>query len=442
MYIRSRRVVTPEGVKDCVVHVEGGKILAVLPPAEAPETRVEDFGTLVLMPGIVDPHVHINEPGRTAWEGFETATRAAAAGGVTTLVDMPLNSSPATTSVDALQRKLAAAAGKLHVDCGFHGGLVPDNARTLSPLLASGVLGVKAFLVHSGIDEFPCVHEQDLRSAMTAIASSRLPLFVHAELSLQPNPPSASHPRSYRAYLATRPRRWENDAVELMIRLCREFGCSVHIVHVSSSDVLPMLRAAKEEGLPMTAETCPHYLFFSCEDIPDGATEFKCAPPIRERENNELLWEALREGVLDCVASDHSPCPPALKLLQEGDFLKAWGGIASLQFSLSIVWTAARKRGFDVTDVVRWMSAQTARLVGLEHRKGAIAVGHDADLVAWNPDDAFIVEASQIEHRHKVTPYNGRTLFGKVYATFLRGEKVYDAGTFSPPSGQILLRSA
>jgi allantoinase len=442
MFIRSRRVVTPEGVRDCVVHVEGGKILALLPPAEAPETRVEDLGTLVLMPGIVDPHVHINEPGRTEWEGFETATRAAAAGGVTTLVDMPLNCSPVTTSVDALQRKLAAAAGKLHVDCGFHGGLVPDNACTLSSLLASGVLGVKAFLVHSGIDEFPCVHEQDLRSAMPAIASSKLPLLVHAELALQLKPSSASDPRSYRAYLATRPRRWENDAVELMIRLCREFGCSVHIVHVSSSDVIPMLRAAKEEGLPMTAETCPHYLFFTSEDIPDGATEFKCAPPIRERENNELLWEALREGVLDCVASDHSPCPPALKLLQEGDFLKAWGGIASLQFSLSIVWTAARERGFDVPDVVRWMSAHTARLVGLEGRKGAIAVGRDADLVAWNPDDAFIVEASHSEHRHKVTPYNGRTLFGKVYATFLRGEKVYDAGTFSPPSGQILLRSA
>ncbi len=441
MFIRSRRVVTPEGVRDCVVHVEGGKIVAVLSPADAPTGQVDDVGDLVLAPGIVDPHVHINEPGRTEWEGFESATRAAAAGGVTTLVDMPLNSSPVTTSVHALQQKLAAAAGKLHVDCGFHAGLVPEHALTLAALLSAGVLGVKAFLIGSGIEEFPPVAEHDLRSALPAIASRGLPLLVHAELCSAAAPPRTESPRGYAAYLAARPRSWENNAVELMVRVCREYKCRVHIVHVSSSDMLPMLRAAKEDGVPITAETCPHYLFFSAEEIPDGATHFKCAPPIRERANNELLWDALKQGVLDCIVSDHSPCPPALKLLQEGDFVRAWGGISSLQLSLAAVWTEARKRNFGIEDLARWMSSNTAKLVGLENRKGAIAVGRDADFVLWNPNASFVVQDAMLQHRHKLTPYAGRTLFGKVHATFLRGEKVYDDGRFFPPVGQVLLRN-
>ncbi len=441
MFFRSRRVVTPVGVQDCVVHVEGGKILALLSPSEVSAERVEDLADCVLSPGIVDPHVHINEPGRTEWEGFETATRAAAAGGVTTLVDMPLNSSPVTTSVHAFRLKLAAAAGKLHVDCGFHAGLVPENAAALSPLLAAGVLGVKAFLIHSGLDEFPSVTEGDLRAAMPSITSRGLPLLVHAELQSEVAPPIHADPCRYDAYLATRPRAWENNAVELMLRLCREYDCSVHIVHVSSSDVLPMVRAAKDAGVPVTAETCPHYLFFSSEEIPDGATEYKCAPPIRERSNNEALWEGLTSGVLDCVVSDHSPCPPERKRRETGDFINAWGGIASLQFSLPVVWTAARSRGFGLSDVSRWMSAHTARLVGLEHRKGFIAPGYDADLVVWDPDEPFVVEPSRIYHRHTLTPYMERTLYGKVHATFLRGERIYHDGTFSNPVGQVLLRN-
>ncbi|MER3522520.1 MAG: allantoinase AllB [Ignavibacteria bacterium] len=441
MIIRSRRVVTPRGVSDCAVHVEGGKILAIIPSTQPRNADVIDVGDLVLSPGIVDPHVHGNEPGRTEWEGFETLTRAAAAGGITTIVDMPLNSSPVTTTPHALHLKLAAASGKLHVDCAFHAGIIPENAWSLLPLLSSGVVGVKAFLMHSGIDEFPNVDESDLRVAMPVIASSGLPLLVHAELQTPVAQNISGSARDYRTYLASRPRQWENEAIALMIQLCREFRCRVHIVHMSSSEALPMLRAAKAEGLPMTAETCPHYLFFAAEEIPDGATAFKCAPPIRERENNELLWSALREGVLDCIASDHSPCPPEMKHVASGDFLGAWGGIASLQWSLSIAWTYARDHGGTLEDLARWMSHNTAALIGLEKQKGTIAAGCDADFVVWDPEVPFTVERSQILHRHKLTPYEGRTLYGKVHATYLRGEKVFDDGTLTQPIGQVLLRT-
>ncbi|MBI5472895.1 MAG: allantoinase AllB, partial [Ignavibacteriae bacterium] len=373
--LRSTRVVTSVGMRNAVVVVKGDAIEDVV-AAEAYSGDAIDCGNLVISPGLIDPHVHINEPGRTEWEGFATATRAAAAGGITSLVDMPLNSSPVTTSVQALEGKLTSAEGKLNVDCGFHGGLIPANAAGLGPLLESGILGVKAFLAPSGIEEFPNVTETDLRNAMPLIAESGLPLLVHAELASFPQPLSeakgltaskdAKILRSAQNWKQSRPRKWENDAVALLIRLCEEFGCRVHIVHVSSSEVVPLLRAAKQKGLPITAETCPHYLVFASEEIPDGATQFKCAPPIRERENKEQLWHALREGVIDFVASDHSPCPPAMKLSESGDFLKAWGGIASLQLGLSIMWTAARTRGFQLADLSRWMSANPAVLAGLE----------------------------------------------------------------------------
>lgn len=441
MFIRSRRVVTPDGVKECTLHIEGGRIIAFLPYQPMPEQAVCDVGDLVVSPGIVDSHVHVNEPGRTPWEGFETATRAAAAGGVTTIVDMPLNSNPVTTTKHALQIKLAAAAGKLYVDCGFYGGLVPENAESLAPLLDAGVLGVKAFLISSGIPEFAPVNEHDLRSALPKLQGSGLPLLVHAELASNGVQPVGSS-RRYYDYLATRPRQWENDAVALLIPLAEMYGCRIHIVHVSSADVIPMVQRAKDKGIAITAETCPHYLCFAAEEIPDGATEFKCAPPIRERENNEKLWDALKSGVLDFVVSDHSPSPPELKLKETGDFLHAWGGIASLQLGLAAVWTAARQRGFSLNDLCAWMSERPARLLGLQSRKGAIAPGLDADLVVWNPDETFVVEQAIIHHRHKLTPFNGRTLFGKVHTTLLRGERVYDDGTFLSPTGQILLRSS
>jgi allantoinase len=441
--ISSRNVVTRNGVRHACVHVRDGKIKRILEPGKLPSgIPVEDAGDLVVMPGLVDTHVHINEPGRTQWEGFETATKAAAAGGITTLVDMPLNSSPVTTTVEALQHKLDAAQGKLWVDCGFYGGVIPGHNDCIQPLLEQGVLGFKAFLIHSGIDEFPNVNETDLRAAMPMLASHNVPLLVHCELS-PPNPQSTiRNPKSYSHYLASRPSHWEHDAVNLMIGLCRDYGCKVHVVHVSSSDTIPLIREARRAGLPVSAESCPHYLYFVAEDIADGDTRFKCAPPIRDRENREGLWNALRNQELDFIVSDHSPSTPVLKFMESGDFQKAWGGIASLQLGLSIIWTEAQKRGFSFTDIAHWMSARPAEFVGLAGKKGAIASGYDADFVLWDPDRRFEVTQSMIHHRHKMTPYEGQTLSGRIERTYLRGKKIFENGTFpQQPFGQILTRN-
>jgi allantoinase len=444
LLLTSRRVVTPAGVRPATVYVRQGKIEHVGAIDEVPSgPPVIDCGDAVLMPGIVDTHVHVNEPGRTGWEGFETATRAAAAGGVTTLVDMPLNSVPATTTREGLRAKVEAAQGKLRVDVGLWGGVVPGNAGELAGLLADGVLGFKAFLVPSGVDEFENVEETDLRTALPELARLGTVLLAHAE---RPGPIQAAagvweggSPAEYARHLQSRPDAAEVEAVELLVRLCRETGCRVHIVHVSSAEVLPLLRRARREGLPLTAETCPHYLTFAAEEIPDGAVAFKCAPPIRSEENRERLWEALRERLIDLVATDHSPCPPEMKLIATGDFRGAWGGIASLQLALPAVWTGARERGFPIEAVARWMCSAPARLAGLAGRKGAIAPGYDADLVIWNPEASFEVDAGRLQHRHKLTPYAGRTLYGVVRRTLLRGETVYDSGEFpAPPSGRLL----
>jgi allantoinase len=440
-------------VRPAILHSQQGKIerVAAWDETSADGRELLDCGDSVILPGLVDTHVHVNEPGRTDWEGFATATRAAAAGGITTLVDMPLNSIPATTSRAGLRAKVEAAEGKLQVDVGLWGGVVPGNTEELVGLLEDGVLGFKAFLVPSGVDEFGHVGEAELREALPVLAQHGAVLLAHAEL---PGPIEAAagawngagtlELREYGRYLRSRPDRAEVEAVELLVRLCRETGCRVHIhiVHVASAEVLPVLRKARAEGLPVTAETCPHYLTFAAEEIPDGGVAFKCAPPIRSRENRELLWEALREGVLDLVASDHSPSPPARKQVESGDFRSAWGGIASLQLALSAVWTGARERGFTLADLAEWMSAAPARLAGLDGRKGAITPGADADLVIWDPDARFVVEPRELEHRHKLTPYAGRTLDGVVLRTLLRGETVYDVTAqprFSaPPAGQIL----
>ena len=443
LLLTSQRVVTPEGVRPATVHVLNGKIERVGPIEVQSGVPAIDCGDSVLMAGIVDTHVHINEPGRTEWEGFATATRAAAAGGVTTLVDMPLNSVPATIAREGLRAKLAAAQGNCSVDAGFWGGVVPGNTGELAKLLADGVRGFKCFLVPSGVPEFAHVEEADLRVAMPELARLGAVLLAHAEL---PGPIDAASgvwadgsPAEYDRYLRSRPDAAEVEAVELLIRLCRETGCRIHIVHVSSAETLPLLRRAREEGLPVTAETCPHYLTFAAEEIPDGAVAFKCAPPIRSRENRERLWEALREGVIDLVVTDHSPCPPEMKKIEAGDFREAWGGISSLQLALPAVWTEARKRGFTVADLARWMCAAPARLVGFEGRKGAIAPGYDADLVSWNPEASFEVDAERLHHRHKLTPYAGRTLYGVVRQTLLSGKTVYDDGRFPvPPSGRLL----
>ena len=430
--LRSRRTLTPRGIEEAAVVVRDGRIADVLRPDAAAARDAEDLGDLVLMPGLVDTHVHVNEPGRTEWEGFATATRAAAAGGVTTLVDMPLNSVPATTTAAALAAKREAAGGQCSVDVAFWGGVVPGNAGELAALAAAGVRGFKCFLVPSGVDEFPHVGERDLRDAMPVIARLRLPLLVHAELpgpiDAAANAASFCDPRSHASWLASRPRAAERQAIAMMLALCEETGCRVHVVHLAAAEAVPLLSSARARRLPVTVETCPHYLSFAAEEIADGATPFKCAPPIRERENREALWAALGAGVIDLVATDHSPCPPALKRLESGDFFAAWGGIASLELSLAAVWTAARTRGFTPANLAQWMCERPARLAGLDGTKGAIAKGMYADLVAWDPTEEWTVDAAALNQRHKLTPYAGRKLVGRVRRTYLRGELVYRDG--------------
>lgn len=452
--IRGRRVVLPNSITAASIHISDGVITAIDSYQSVPADceLIEANEESLIMPGLVDSHVHINEPGRTEWEGFATATRAAAAGGVTTLVDMPLNSIPPTTTVAGLQAKLVAARRQCHVDMGFWGGVVPGNTSELASLSEAGVVGFKCFLIHSGVDEFPNVTEDDLRAALPELKRLGALLIVHAEV---PGPISRTgipacprdveefRPTSYATFLASRPRAAEDEAVALVIKLAAEFGTRVHIVHHSSADSLSMLREAKAAGLGITAETCPHYLTFAAEEIPDGATEFKCCPPIRERENREQLWDALGIGTLDMIVSDHSPCPPEMKLPETGDFLAAWGGISSLQLRLPIVWTESVRRGYSLADLARWLCRAPAKLVGLENRKGAIAPGYDADLVIWNPAQQFEVKGAALQHRHKLTPYEGRILNGVVEKTFLRGRKIYDGGEFpGEPRGLLLTQNA
>ncbi len=441
MWIRSRRVVLSDGTRAASIEIFDGRIAAIGP---YDRTVDHDAGENYILPGLVDTHVHINEPGRTEWEGFTTATRAAAAGGITTLVDMPLNNLPETTTVANLRAKESAARGQCLVDYAFWGGVVADNQQHIAALAAAGVLGYKCFLLHPGIDGFTMVTRAQLDAALPAVARSGLPLLTHAELP-GPIEEASKHlgdGKRYSTYLASRPDAAEVQAIRLMIELCRQYRCCVHIVHLSSAEALPDLRAARAEGLPITVETCPHYLHFAAEDIADSATQFKCAPPIRTRANRERLWQALADGDIDLIATDHSPCLPEMKTRGAGDFLQAWGGIASLQLSLSIVWTEARARGLTIDNVVRWMSAEPARLAGLHHRMGSIQVGHDADLVVFDPDATQRVDAARLQHRHPITPYHGETLEGIVETTFVRGEKVYHRGEFAPESkGQPCYRA-
>jgi allantoinase len=436
--IASRHVVLPDGVRPAAVLIDGRVIADVIDRDRVPsDVPCEDFGDLVIAPGVIDAHVHINEPGRTEWEGFETATRAAAAGGVTMVVDMPLNSSPVTTTLAALKAKQAAAAGKCAVDVGFYGGLVPGNVHQIEPLLDAGVLGIKAFLCHSGLDEFPNATLADLKAAAPILAKHKRPLLVHAELTNGPAPCPAET-RRYGEYLATRPPQWESDAIEMLIELCRDTSCHIHIVHLANADALPLIEAAKGEGLPLTVETCPHYLCFAAEEIPDGATQYKCAPPIREGRHRELLWEALKRGVIDTIGSDHSPCPPEMKHLESGNFMEAWGGIASLQLTLPIVWTEASRRGIGLEQVFRWLSTNPARLIGLESMKGKIAPGYCSDLIVWNPETRWHVRAGELQHRHKLTPYDGVELLGAVERTYASEKPL--AVFFGGPTPQKLAK--
>lgn len=428
LVVRSRRVVLPDGPRPAAVCVRGGRIVAI---EEYDAVGGHDLGDVALLPGLVDTHVHVNEPGRTEWEGFASATRAALAGGVTTIVDMPLNSLPPTVNLDALAVKRVAATGQIHVDVGFWGGAVPGNAGDLPRLHAVGVFGFKAFLIDSGVPEFPPLDPAGLAAALDAVDA----LFVvHAEDPTEVTAPPAS--RRYADFLASRPPAAERRAVGTVLDVARRTGGRVHILHLSAADALPLLARARAAGARVSAETCPHYLTLAADEVPDGATEFKCCPPIRGSDNRERLWAALAAGLVGCVVSDHSPCPPALKCGDTGDFAAAWGGIASVQLGLPVVWTAARRRGHPLADVVRWMATSPAALVGLR-RKGRIAVGCDADLVAFDPDAPFTVDPAALHHRHPVTPYAGQVLTGVVRATWLRGMPVTPGG---PPRGRLLDR--
>jgi allantoinase len=431
-----RRVATGEGVREAAVLVRGEKIAGVCAPGEVPaEYEVIDLGSHVLLPGLVDAHVHINEPGRADWEGFATATRAAAAGGFTTLVDMPLNCLPATTMVAALEAKRTAARGLCMVDWAAWGGVSEGNVAHLLPLARAGVRGFKCFLSDPGIEGFARAEEAELREAAAVIRETGLPLLVHAEL---PSAIAAALPTlagadwsRYSTWLASRPDEAEVEAIALLLELCREYGFRLHIVHLATAKALDLLRNARAEGLPVTVETCPHYLYFSAEEIADGSTLHKCAPPIRGRENREALWRALGEGVIDLIGTDHSPCPPEWKRVEEGDFQTAWGGISSLAVALPAVWTGMLERGYGVAELARWMAANPAQLAGLDASKGAIATGMDADLVVFDPDAEFEVTLESLHTRHRVSLYVGERLRGRVIATYLRGREVYRDGRFA-----------
>jgi allantoinase len=431
----SQRIVTSDGIHAGAIVVRDGKINCVVPADEIPvRTQVYDFGRDAILPGLVDSHVHINDPGRSDWEGFETATRAAAAGGYTTVVDMPLNCLPPTSTVAALAAKRQAARGRCHVDWLAWGGVVSDNQLDIEPLAAAGVPGFKCFLINPGIDGFTMVTEPELRAALPAVARTGLPLLVHAELPAPVDEATLSLRDAdwthYSTYLQSRPEQAELAAIRLLLSLCREYKFHLHIVHLSASSALPELRAARAEGLAVTVETCPHYLHFSAEEITNGSTLCKCAPPIRSLENREKLWQGLREGIIDLVATDHSPCPPAMKQTEEGSFRTAWGGIASLSLALAVVWTQASERAFTLVDLSRWMAEKPARLAGCDTRKGRIAQGFDADFVVFEPETEFVVTRARLHYRHPISPYLSEKLRGVVKATFLRGERVFEGGEF------------
>jgi allantoinase len=437
LVVRAPRAITAAGEVARCVGVRDGTIVAIEPLEAGLEAgRVVELGTdVVLLPGLVDTHVHVNEPGRTEWEGFSSATQAAAAGGVTTIIDMPLNSIPPTVDVAALQVKRKAAETQAYVDVGFWGGAIPGNLGELRGLHDAGVFGFKCFLLHSGVDEFPHLGADELEQYLQRLRTFGALMLVHAEDSTAIDRAPSAHGESYASYLASRPRGAENVAIAHVIEASRWTGARVHVLHLSSSDAIPMIRSARRDGVAITVETCPHYLVFSAEEILDGSTQYKCCPPIREADNRELLWRGLAEGDIDCIVSDHSPCTPELKRLDIGDFGVAWGGIAGLQVGLSAIWTEARRRGFSLCDVVRWMAERPAALAGL-NRKGHIALGYDADFAVFAPDDAWLVDPARLRHKHPVTPYGGRPLAGVVRSTWLRGAEI----TGDEASGRLLSR--
>ncbi len=427
-----------EKLQPATIIFSEGKIIDII------FSRIDDAENCddnIIMPGVIDVHVHVNEPGRTEWEGFDTATQAAAAGGTTTIIDMPLNASPVTTTVVAFQQKLKSTENKLHVNCGFYAGLIPSNVNNLEDLLQTGVLGIKCFLTHSGIDEFPNVTKEDLEIAMPIIAKHNIPLLIHCELyDEEVKCDFENHPTSYQHYLASRPKKWENDAIKMMIELCRKHQCQVHIVHVSSADALQLIEDAKAQGLPIKAETCTQYLYFNAETIPDSNCIFKCAPPIREKENNNQLKLALKSGVLDFITTDHSPAPATIKEIETGNLKKAWGGIAGIQFLLNGSWTALKDM-MSVEQFIPLLTSEPATFIQAKN-KGAIKIGNDADLVIWNPNENKLIEKTNIYFKHKISPYIGENLYGIVLETIVNGETVYQNTQIKQKNkGKLMLKN-
>ena len=444
--IYCKKTILPEGIKDVTLLITDGKIVEIVEgkaPAGSAAKSVSCADS-VLMPGLIDSHVHINEPGRTEWEGFDTATKAAAAGGVTTLVDMPLNSTPVTTTLSNFKAKLKAAEGKIYVNCGFWGGIVPGNAKDVDSLIDAGVLGFKAFLTHSGIDDFPNASIKDIEAIADKLVKKNLPMLVHAEFD-EKSAAQEEHtrePYSYQAFLKSRPKEWEDKAISAMIKVADKYKLRTHIVHLSSSNSIKPLKEAKEKGIPITVVTCPHYLFFNSETIPDADPRFKCTPPIRDKENNAQLWNALVEGIIDFVVTDHSPAPTEMKSIIDGNLKEAWGGISTLQFELPIIWTMAMDRDIPLEQISAWLSTNIAHFLNLPS-KGKIEVGADADLVVWNPVKKMKVSPALMRFRHPISPYEGTMLSGLVEKTYVGGVLVYDKGSFvSSPPGKIILRNS
>lgn len=445
LVIKGKRILLPDCVTSGSIIIDRGKIVEIekgLATSHLPsQAKVIDAGELVVMSGVVDSHVHVNEPGRTDWEGFATATQAAVSGGITTIVDMPLNSIPPTTTLDGFYTKLDSARDKCWTDVAFWGGVVPGNQAEIKPMVNAGVKGFKCFLVHSGVDEFPSVTESDVRLAMEQMQGTDAVFLFHAEVEIpQESDNTSKDPSKYSTFLQSRPEAMENQAIELVIKLCKEYRVPCHIVHLSSASALPMIRKAREEGVPLTIETTHHYLSLQAENVPDGATQFKCCPPVRDGKNQEALWDALKSRDIDLVISDHSPCTEDLKLMDRGDFMAAWGGIAGVQYGLSIFWSHACNRGFSLPDVARVLCEEPAKLSRLSHRKGKIAVGMDADFVLWAPDEPIVIDQKITRHKNKVTPYHNMTLHGVVHKTILRGNVVYERDRVCDnPAGQLIL---
>lgn len=437
----SRRCFVRGKLEEAIVFTAHGKITEVRKGRKIfPDEAVQDYGDAVMMPGVIDAHVHINEPGRTNWEGFETATKAASFGGTTFLVDMPLNSSPVTTDAKALALKLKAASNKSLVHCGFYGGLVPSNLSEIPALIEAGVLGIKAFLVHSGIDEFPNAGLDDLDKTMPLLAKADLPLLVHCEIPDGTGGFSDySDPHRYQHYLNSRPPSWEVNAIAAVIALCAKHNCKTHIVHVSASESLPLIEVAKKDGLPLTAETCAHYLYFSAEEIPDSEPIYKCAPPIRTQANNHKLIAALKTGVLDFITSDHSPAPAEVKSLESGNFKTAWGGISGLQSLLPASWTALKDE-FSLEDFIPLLTEKPAKFIGLFPQKGVLQEGSDADFVVWQPEIPFILKQENLQYRHKFSPYLGKRFLGNIIATYVLGENVIHHRPNTLNKGTCILR--